>query len=336
VKQSSLAAFFKPMRAHTMAVQPSSNIVAAAAASAATSTPSPNVPTVTPYTNDNKRSATRADVSTAPLKRALTTAVAMRSVATKSVEPVVSSAVAAKSSSVNNNNKEEIEGADVAATTDLSRSKVMAVMRVGAIDIQVRLGDIAGEHVDVITNAANGALAHGSGVAGALRRAGGAQFQRDSDEWVAANGTLAEGEVAVTPPGNGTLRCKFVVHAVGPIYRSGRHDESVGLLSAAVRNTLQKTHELNCASVSLPAISSGIFGFPKDLCAKVMFDVAEEFCKQHESTTVRQIRFTNFDRETVDVFLKERARRGDDDDSDDDNDDNDDNDENSDNVNEKE
>jgi len=297
-------------------------MVAATTTSSVAATPAPVV-VQQPYINENKRTATRADVSAAPLKRALTTVAPRSSVVTKSVAPVV--AVSSSSSST---------ALEAPPQDDLSTSKVMAVMRVGAVEIQVRLGDIVGECVDVITNAANGALAHGSGVAGALRRAGGAQFQRDSDEWVAANGTLDEGQVAVTGPGNGVLRCKFVAHAVGPIYRAAQHDESVRLLASAVRNTLQKTHDLNCASVSLPAISSGIFGFPKALCAKVMFDVAEEFCQQHESTTVRQIRFTNFDRETADVFLKERAQRGDDSSSDGDGDDN--GDEDGDRTNEKE
>jgi O-acetyl-ADP-ribose deacetylase (regulator of RNase III) len=310
VKQSSLATFFKPIQSRSLTIAAVATQHPPSTSSTVSLVPTP-IPTSTPPLIDaKKRSSTVANVSAAPLKRALTT-VAPRSVPASDVSK--RSVAIATSSNV-----------ESVSAEDLSSSRLMAVMRVRQIDIQVRFGDIVSEHVDVITNAANGSLAHGSGVAGALRRAGGSQFQRDSDDWVAENGTLSEGEVAVTPPGNGKLRCKYVVHAVGPIYRAAQHDESVRLLASAVRNTLLKTHELNCASVSLPAISSGIFGFPKDLCAKVMFDVAEEFCKQHESTTVRQIRFTNFDRETVDVFLSERARRGDDESDDDDDDDDDD------------
>lgn len=317
VKQSSLASFFKPIQSRSLTIAAVATQPPPPSTSTTTSkllTPPTPIPTSTPSIDPKKRSSSSvANVSAAPLKRALTT-VAPRSVPA-SVVPK------RNVNTPTSNNVESVSAAAVAAAEDLSSSRLMAVMRVRQIDVQVRFGDIVSEHVDVITNAANGSLAHGSGVAGALRRAGGSQFQRDSDDWVAENGTLSEGEVAVTPPGNGKLRCKYVVHAVGPIYRAAQHDESVRLLASAVRNTLLKTHELNCTSVSLPAISSGIFGFPKDLCAKVMFDVAVEFCKQHESTTVRQIRFTNFDRETVDVFLSERARRDEDEDDEDDDDD---------------
>lgn len=205
------------------------------------------------------------------------------------------------------------DDATEALPEDRSRSRLLATLTTHGIEIQVRHGDICQEDVSIVTNAANGSLAHGSGVAGALRRAGGSEFQKLSDEWIEANGTLDEGEVAVTESGNGSLLCRYVVHAVGPIYRHGAHAASVELLKAAVRNTLEKAHQLNAESVALPAISSGIFGFPKPLCAQVMFDCAEAFAAAHGdgASSVKQIRFTNFDRETVDIFLAERAKRGD-------------------------
>ena len=85
------------------------------------------------------------------------------------------------------------------------------------------------------------------------------------------------------------MRCKYVIHAVGPIWShvskmfdnicfQGRQDD-VGLLRSAVYSTLKLACDLKCESVSIPAISSGIFGFPKPLCAEVMFNTIEEFAK---------------------------------------------------------
>jgi O-acetyl-ADP-ribose deacetylase (regulator of RNase III) len=207
---------------------------------------------------------------------------------------------------------------------DRSASKLCASVAVNRVEIQVRHGDLCREDCTVLVNAANGSLAHGAGVAGALRRAGGDQFQRISDAWIDEHGTLDEGEVAVTGSGNGTLMCEHVVHAVGPIYRRDQHEQFVTLLGLAVRSSLEKAAELQARSIALPAISSGIFGGPKDVCARVMFDEAVDFARSRD-TSVKQIRFTNFDRETVDVFLAESARRcSDDSDSDDDDDDDDD------------
>ena len=76
------------------------------------------------------------------------------------------------------------------------------------------------------------------------------------------------------------------------------------LLEMAVRNSLEKAAELNLKSIALPAISSGIFRFPKTLCAEIMFQVAMAFAKERESS-VKEIRFTNFDKETVDIFVNE-------------------------------
>jgi putative ATPase len=70
-----------------------------------------------------------------------------------------------------------------------------------------------------------------------------------------------------------------------------------------------KAHELGLASIALPAISSGIFGFPKDRCARILVQTALDFCARHPSTPLREIRFTNIDRPTVEVFQREFERR---------------------------
>jgi O-acetyl-ADP-ribose deacetylase (regulator of RNase III) len=137
------------------------------------------------------------------------------------------------------------------------------------VAVQLRLGDIALEHVDVIVNAANGDLQHGAGVAAALLRAAGNDWQRESSAHVRRHGPVAVGGVAVTSAGD--LRARCVVHAVGPVWRGGTHGEEAQLRSA-VRNSLRVAHMHELASIALPAISSGIFGFDKAQCATILFD----------------------------------------------------------------
>jgi O-acetyl-ADP-ribose deacetylase (regulator of RNase III) len=152
---------------------------------------------------------------------------------------------------------------------DTSASKLICERPLSATTVvQVRLGDISREDVDAIVNAANGELQHGSGVAGALRRAAGSRWQAESAAYVRKHGSIDVGQVAITGPGE--LNAKYVIHAVGPIWRDGTRSEAQ-LLHSAVRNSLNAAHELKCESISLPAISSGIFGFDKAHCAKIMF-----------------------------------------------------------------
>ena len=111
---------------------------------------------------------------------------------------------------------------------------------------------------------------HGGGVAGAISRAGGLEIDSESREYVKKHGTIPTGQVGVTGPGR--LRCRYVIHAVGPKWDNSKGAQyNINLLQNAVMNTLLKADELGCESVSIPAISSGIFGFPKPLCSEVFF-----------------------------------------------------------------
>mmetsp|Transcript_38599 Transcript_38599/g.62535 ORF Transcript_38599/g.62535 Transcript_38599/m.62535 type:complete len:342 (-) Transcript_38599:358-1383(-) len=175
----------------------------------------------------------------------------------------------------------------------------------GGIVLKVIHGDITEEKSDCIVNAANERLSHGGGVAGAISRKGGRAIQDESDEWVDEHGRVSTGQVAVTGPGR--LKCKKVIHAVGPVWEDGNEDEPE-LLESAVKNSLLKAEELQLTSISLPAISSGIFGFPKDLCAEILFDVAIKFAASHTESSVREIRFCNFDAPTVRYFVSEFDR----------------------------
>ena len=165
--------------------------------------------------------------------------------------------------------------------------------------IEIRQGDITEESVDAIVNAANGQLAHGGGVAGAIARKAGPPLEEESRRWVALHGPVETGSIAVT--GAGSLPCQWVIHAVGPVWKGGVSGEP-DLLEAAVLASLNKAEEMGLQSISLPAISSGIFGYPKELCAEICLKTAIRFYEHRPNSSVRLIRFTNIDTETVSIF----------------------------------
>jgi O-acetyl-ADP-ribose deacetylase (regulator of RNase III) len=163
--------------------------------------------------------------------------------------------------------------------------------------IGIVCGDLTEERVDAIVNAANSRLAHGGGVAGAIASKGGPSIQQESRRWVREHGEVPAGQAAIT--GAGRLPARKVIHAVGPVWGSGDEDTK---LAAAVRSALTLAREHGLRRVSLPAISSGIFGFPKDRCARVILETVTSF------PGLDEIRLCNFDDPTAGVFLAEAER----------------------------
>jgi O-acetyl-ADP-ribose deacetylase len=159
-------------------------------------------------------------------------------------------------------------------------------------------GDITERNVDVIVNAANSYLKHGGGVAAAIVRKGGAIIQEESDR--IGGGFVPVGSAVITSAGK--LPCKAVIHTVGP--RMGEGDEYNKLLKA-VQSTLALAAEKEFKSISIPAISSGIFGFPKDKCAKILVQESERFLKHNNTCSIDIIEFCIFDNETLDCFKNE-------------------------------
>jgi len=164
--------------------------------------------------------------------------------------------------------------------------------------LQAVQGDLTREEVDAIVNAANSHLAHGGGVAGAIVRRGGREIQEESDRLVRDRGPVPPGEAVVT--GAGRLPARYVIHAVGPIWQ-GRGDEP-DLLRRAVQSALARAEEQGVATLSLPAISTGIFGFPKGLGVQVILQAVQDYLDAHPDTSIRQVRFCNIDRETAERF----------------------------------
>ena len=163
--------------------------------------------------------------------------------------------------------------------------------------IKIRLvkGDITEESVDAIVNAANSYLKHGGGVAGAIVRKGGQVIQKECDEI----GPVPVGEAVLT--GAGSLPARFVIHAVGPQWGEGNEDEK---LKRAVQNSLRIAAEYNLKKISLPAISSGIFGFPKAECAKVILQAIDEYLEKTSELSLTEIRICLFDDMTLQEFSK--------------------------------
>jgi O-acetyl-ADP-ribose deacetylase (regulator of RNase III) len=113
------------------------------------------------------------------------------------------------------------------------------------------------------------------------------------------------GGVAIT--GAGTLLSKAVIHAVGPVWHGGQDDEDRKLRSA-VWESLHRAHERGFASIALPAISSGIFGFPVEPCAHIVLKTAQEFAEKCPASSLRDIRVVLYDQPTLDVFEREFQR----------------------------
>jgi len=134
-------------------------------------------------------------------------------------------------------------------------------------------GDITELNTDAIVNAANERLAHGGGVAGVISRKGGPAIQRESSEWVRRHGRVRTGSATITSAGR--LEARYVIHAVGPIY--GSTPRPAELLASAVRAALRLADEHKLRSIALPAISTGIFGYPMEEAARVMLRTTIEY-----------------------------------------------------------
>jgi O-acetyl-ADP-ribose deacetylase len=166
-------------------------------------------------------------------------------------------------------------------------------------EMQLVQGDITAEGVDAIVNAANSRLQHGGGVAGAISRNGGPSVQKESNDWLRMHGPVSHDRPAYT--GGGNLPCRYIIHAVGPVWGEGDEDAK---LAAAVAGSLAVADELGVKTLSLPAISTGIFGFPKERAARIIYQTIQEYLLLHPSGSLAQVRLVLYDQPTLDVFLQ--------------------------------
>lgn len=165
-------------------------------------------------------------------------------------------------------------------------------------------GDLTEEAVDAIVNAANAQLQHGGGVAGAISRRGGAVIQRQSDRWVRRHGPVGHDRPALTV--GGALPCRHVIHAVGPVWGEGGEDSK---LRAAVLGALELAQANGFVSLALPAISTGIFGFPKDRAARILLQAVADHWQTQPAGSLREVHVTLIDEPTLHVFTAEFEAR---------------------------
>lgn len=165
---------------------------------------------------------------------------------------------------------------------------------------QIVQGDITTEEVDAIVNAANKRLEHGGGVAWAISRAGGPKIQIESAEWIGQHGFVSHAEPAYTS--GGKLACRYVIHAVGPVWGDGDEDAK---LAAAIHGAFWRADELGITSIALPAISTGIYNFPKERAAKIIIGGIHTYFSETPGSTVKLVRLVLFDQHTVNAFLNE-------------------------------
>lgn len=171
--------------------------------------------------------------------------------------------------------------------------------------IEVVQGDITRLEVDVVVNAANEHLQHGGGVAAAIARAGGPTIQAESDAWVREHGPLGPGRAAVTTAGR--MPARHVVHVVGPRFREGQDNE--GLLRRAVVAALDAARNLEARSVALPAISAGIFGYPRREATRVIAQAVADWLEA-DPGTVREVILVGYDQATATDFREAVAGLG--------------------------
>ena len=179
--------------------------------------------------------------------------------------------------------------------------------------ISVFKDDITKHRVDAIVNPANEELKHIGGLAAAIVKVGGTEIQGHCNEYIKKHGLLLEGRTFVTPAG--MLPCDRVIHTVGPKWdtaaeitrKNGAKTLKERVLEMAIRNCLKEAAGLR--SIAIPAVSSGQFGFPRDLCAKVILDAVVDFCKANPACNLSDIHLVNHDLPTVKVFVDEMRNR---------------------------
>ena len=180
---------------------------------------------------------------------------------------------------------------------------------VHVLDNEVKLslyqGDITDERVDAIVNAANEWLRHVGGVAAAIVSKGGPQIQVESTWIVQKYGPLDVGRATYTCAGN--LPCRYVIHTVGPEWKKhGKENCKHFLHRACLESFHIAAVDLELSSIALTAISSGIFGMPKEICAQIMLSAVEAFSSSEEAefSTLRDVLIVIIDEPTLSVFQK--------------------------------
>lgn len=159
------------------------------------------------------------------------------------------------------------------------------------LEIKVIQGDITEQNVDAIVNAANNHLWMGAGVAGAIKKKGGLEIEKEAK----SKGPIPVGEAVVTSAGK--LRVKYVIHAAVMGQDLTTNEEYIRL---ATVNSMKKAEELKIRSIAFPAFGTGVGGFPTDLCADIIMDAVRGFSEKIKN--LKEVRFVLFDKESYDIW----------------------------------
>jgi O-acetyl-ADP-ribose deacetylase (regulator of RNase III) len=167
--------------------------------------------------------------------------------------------------------------------------------------LELAQGDITSEQLDAIVNAANSRLAGGGGVDGAIHRRGGPTIMDELSRRYPRG--CPTGSAVITAAGN--LPARHVIHAVGPVWQGG-HSGEADLLASAYRTALELAAQHGCASVALPAISCGVYGYPVDLASEIALVTTRRFMEG--DATIELARFVLFGEGMYGAFARTLER----------------------------
>ena len=173
-------------------------------------------------------------------------------------------------------------------------------MRSGVV--RLLIGDITRQKVDAIVNAANTRLAGGSGVDGAIHRAGGPSIMADCDRIREQQGGCPTGTAVATTAG--LLAARYVLHTAGPVWSGGRHDEP-RLLASAYWSSLELAASLGCRTVAFPSISTGAYRFPIEAAAEIALTTIGDFAERNPAA-IDEVRLVLFSQRDFDIYDKAR------------------------------
>uniref|UniRef100_A0A8C6E660 Poly(ADP-ribose) polymerase family member 9 n=1 Tax=Moschus moschiferus TaxID=68415 RepID=A0A8C6E660_MOSMO len=182
--------------------------------------------------------------------------------------------------------------------------QVFRKMLTPRVELSVWKDDLTRHAVDAVVNAANEELLHGGGLAQALVKAGGFEIQEESRSFVSIHGRIPTGEICIT--GAGKLPCQCIIHAVGPRWRLMDSQECIDKLKTAIINILyfvSSKNSMNIETVAIPALSSGIFQFPLDLCTQIIVQTIKiHFQSMPIASNLKEIHLVSNEDPTVAAF----------------------------------
>jgi O-acetyl-ADP-ribose deacetylase (regulator of RNase III) len=184
----------------------------------------------------------------------------------------------------------------------MKEKNMEAEFKIGETRIRLVRGDITKQDTQAIVNAANSSLLGGGGVDGAIHRAGGPKILEECREIVSKIGSLPPGEAVATT--GGSLKARFVIHTVGPIWQGGtRREEEI--LGNAYKNSLDLAVSKGISSISFPSISTGAYGFPVEKAAAIAINTAFSFVRENP---LEEIRFILFSENDFRIYNEEASR----------------------------